>query len=318
MFIRRILTFVCFPLFLFAGLFAQVVTSNLVGTLYDPQNAVLPGIEVQITDDATGAARTAHTNSVGQFRFINLPAGTYTMTVRAQGFKTRTEKNINLASSETRDLGTIVLELGSITDQITVTAETTPIQTASSEKSSVVEGAQLNTIAIKGRDLFGFLQLIPGVVDTAAARDVTSPNANNGIRINGGSNITNNFTVDGITNLDTGSNGTIHYEPNIDSIAEVRILTSNYQAEYGRGAGGLISVITKGGGRDFRGSGWWNYRHESLNANDFFNNRTGIKKPPYRFNVFGFSVGGPVFVPKVFNTDKSKLFFFFSQEFTRP
>jgi hypothetical protein len=317
--VRRILLLVCLLFLSLSYAFSQAVTSNLLGTVMDPKGAIMPGVAIELKDEATGAIRTGQTNEAGQFRFASVPSGTYTINIKAQGFKSYSETSIKLASAETRDMGTIKLELGNVVEQITVTAAATPIQTSSAEVSSLVEGSQLNTIAIKGRDLFGFMSLIPGVVDTAAARDVTSPNANGGIRINGGSNITNNFTVDGITNLDTGSNGTIHYEPNMDSIAEVRILTSNYQAEYGRNAGGMISVITKGGGRDFHGSGWWNYRHESLNANDYFNNRTNTKKAPYRFNVFGFSVGGPVYIPKLlnFNKDKNKLFFFVSQEYTR-
>ena len=124
--------------------------------------------------------------------------------------------------------------------------------------------------------------------------------------------------MDGVTDIDTGSNGNLHYHPNMDSVAEVKVLVSNYQAEYGRSAAGLVSVITKGGTQQFHGSGWWSHRHEQFNANNFFRNRVSLDRVPYRLQHFaGFSLGGPVYIPKHFNQDKSRLFFFVSQEYTR-
>jgi hypothetical protein len=108
----------------------------------------------------------------------------------------------------------------------------------------------------------------------------------------------------------------VHFEPNIDSIAEVKVLASNYQAEYGRNSGGVITIITKGGAKDFHGTGYDYYRHESLNANSFFNNRTNTPKTPYRYRITGYTFGGPITIPKLFNTNRDKLFFFFSQEYT--
>jgi hypothetical protein len=122
--------------------------------------------------------------------------------------------------------------------------------------------------------------------------------------------------VDGLIDIDTGSNGTLHYEPNMDAIAEARVLSSNYQAEFGRSGGGTISVITKGGGQDFHGSGWWQHRNEDMNANLWNNNRNGLVKAPYRLGIEGFTIGGPIYIPHHFNSDKRKLFFFFSQEYT--
>jgi hypothetical protein len=186
----------------------------------------------------------------------------------------------------------------------------------------MVDGHQLNDITLKGRDLFGYMRLIPGVIDTAN-RDVTSPNGFGNITINGNTSA-KNFTVDGITDVDTGSNGTIHFEPNIDAIQELKVLTSNYQAEFGRNSGGQITVITKSGSRDFHGSAAWNHRHEGFDANLWQNNRNGLKADgtpvspisPYRFNVETYAIGGPVFIPHFFNRERRKLFFFWSQEYT--
>jgi len=315
---RPLLKGVCTLLLLTASGFSQTVSSSLLGILTDPADAVIPRAEVILTNEVSGAVSTTQSNNLGLFRFLNLLPGSYSLTVRASGFKTYTQKGIKISASETRDLGKIMLELGSLTEEISVSAELTPIQTASSEKSSLVTGTQLNSLALKGRDFFALMRLVPGVIDTGAqSRDATSPNANQGIFINGGRSDMKNITVDGITDLDTGSNNTLHYQPNMDAIAEVRILTSNYQAEYGRSGSGLISVITKSGTREFHGSGWWTHRHEQFNANNFFRNRVGLPRTPYRYNIAGFSLGGPIYIPNRFNADKSKLFFFASQEYTR-
>jgi hypothetical protein len=181
----------------------------------------------------------------------------------------------------------------------------------------LVSSSELNQIALKGRDFFGLMQTLPGIVDTGGqARDATSPNAISGIYIAGGRNTSKNFTVDGIVDIDIDSNGTLHCEPNMDAIAEARVLTSNYQAEFGRSGMGTISVITKGGTQDFHGSGWFTIRNEWANANSWSANRSGLQKPRYRLGIEGYTISGPVYIPGHFNVDKRKLFFFFSQEYT--
>ena len=305
-----------------AGLFGQTVSSSVLGTVTDPAGASIPSAELQLADSNTGAIRNAVTDNSGLFRFPNIPPSTYVLTVRAKGFKARVVRNIMVSASETRDLGQTALEIGAMTETIAVSAEATPIQVASSEKAQTINGQQLNDITLKGRDLFGFLKLVPGVIDTAN-RDVTSPNGLGNITINGNTSA-KNFTVDGITDVDTGSNGTIHYEPNIDAIQELRVLTSNYQAEFGRNSGGTITVVTKSGTQTFHGTASWNHRHEGFNANQWQNNRNGRNAAgvpisqisPYRYNVETYSIGGPIFIPKTFNTQKRKLFFFWSQEYT--
>ena len=118
--------------------------------------------------------------------------------------------------------------------------------------------------------------------------------------------------------MDTGCSSCFaHFEPNIDAIGEVKVLTSNFAAEYGRNSGATISVTTKCGTQSFHGSGWWTHRHEDLNANQFFNNQTGQVIPRYRYNIAGWTLGGPIYIPKHFNTSKTKFFFFASQEYTR-
>src|ERR1051326_6250783 len=309
--------FFAFCLLLFcASLTAQTVTSSLLGTVNDPTASSVPGAEVQLVNESTKAVLTTQTNVDGIFRFPTLLAGRYTLKIQANGFKSYTQTEIDLSSSETRDVGRIVLEVGSLRDIVEVAAVARPVQTASSERGALITGQELNQIALKGRDFFGLMYTLPGVVDTSTGRDITSPNAIGNIFIAGGGNASKKFTVDGITNLDTGSNTTLHFEPNMDAIEELRVLTSNYQAEFGRSGGGTISAITKAGGSDFHGSGWWQHRNEGLNANLWNNNRNGLVRPPYRLGVEGFTIGGPIYIPKHLNADKKHLFFFFSQEYT--
>jgi hypothetical protein len=303
---------------------AQTVSSSLVGTLTDSSGAVVPDAAITLTNQTTRVVLKSQSGSAGLFRFPNLPPGTYTLRIQVAGFKAYVQQDIVVSSSETRDLGRVILEVGNLSEQITVTAEATPLQTASSEKSALVSGEQLSAIALKGRDFFGLVSTLPGVVDTRNRDNTSNAGTLSGMNINGLPNNKINYTIDGVSANDTGSNSDIHVNGNIDSIAEVRVLTSNYQAEFGRKAGATISVVTKGGGRDYHGSAYWSHRHEQFNANGFFSNRAGrnadgspvLPRVPYRFNIPGYTVSGPV-PAGGYNRNKDKLFFFFGQEFTR-
>jgi len=304
-----------------ACLYSQTVSSSIIGTVLDPANAVVPNASATLIDLDTGATRSSLTDSSGVFRFVNVPPSKYNLSLQVAGFKTFVQSNLEVGANETRDVGKITLELGNTTDRVTVIAEATTVQLASAEKSQLVDSNQLADITLKGRDLFGYMKLVPGVIDRATSRDVTSPNAIGNITINGNVSALN-FTVDGITDMDTGSNGTLHYEPNLDAIQEMKVLTSNFQAEFGRNSGGTITVVTKSGTRDFHGTAAWNHRHEQFNANNWLNNHsltaTGAAQPipRYRFNVETYTIGGPVFIPKVFNRERKRFFFFWSQEYT--
>jgi hypothetical protein len=305
------------------GLFGQTIASSLVGTVLDQSNAVVVGAPVTLTSVETGEVRTGTTDSNGTFRFQNLRPGTYNVTVKAAGFKTETMAGIVVAAEETHYAGRMILQVGTLTDTTTVTAEAAPVQLSSSENSSTVDSGNLEDLTLKGRDLFGFVRLVPGVIDTATSRDVTSHSAFSSITINGNTALSNtlNFMVDGITDMDTGSNGSNHYEPNMDSIQELRVLTTNYQAEYGRNSGGTITVVTKNGTKEFHGTAQWTHRHEEFNADSWANDHTikngeATPRVPYRYNVETYSLGGPVFIPKHWNTQKKRLFFFWSQEYT--
>jgi hypothetical protein len=298
---------------------AQVVTSSIVGTVVDSTGAAVPNARVTLTNVGTNAARTATTGPTGIFHFPSLLAGTYSVTVSANGFKTYTTTGIDVTASSTRDLGKIMLAVGSVSQTVTVTAAVTPIQTSSSALTSTVTGSALEALPLKGRDMLGAVDLVPGVVDTDLSRNVTQAGGTlGGMNLNGsyaGDGSAINFTVDGITDQDAGANNGLHYEPNLGSIREVKVLTNNYSAEYGRTSGGSIEVITKSGTSQYHGQGWWDHRHEEFNANDYFNKLRGAPRALYRYNVEGWAFGGPVPIPK-YNKNHDKLFFFASQEYT--
>jgi hypothetical protein len=298
-------------------IYGQTVTGSLVGIIVDPAGAVVPTARVTLLNVGTTAKSVANSDSSGVFRFPNLNPADYSVTVQANGFKTRVVNGIAIGLSDNRDLGKLTLELGSATDSVTVEAAVTPVQTSTAERSSVVEGDQLNDEAIRGRDMMSYMRMLPGVIDTTVAREATGGSILGGLAFNGSTGITA-FMVDGIPDMDTGCSSCFaHYEPNIDSVGEIKVLTSNYQAEFGRNAGGSIQVVTKNGTQEFHGSGWWTHRHEEFNANDFFNNVTGLPRNRYRYNIAGWSLGGPMFIPKHFNIAKTRLFFFASQEYTQ-
>jgi hypothetical protein len=303
-----------------ASLFGQTITSSVLGTVVDPAGAMIGGAAVQVTNQSTGAVHRATTDNAGLFRVVDILAGTYSVGVQSKGFKNLSVRDIVVDASQAHDLGRLQLSLGETTETVTVTAQAAAIETATSERAALLDNSQLNLDAIKGRDLMSYMKLLPGVVDTTTGRDISGGSILGGLTFNGtgGGQGIIGFSVDGATDMDTGCSSCFaHFEPNIDAIGEVQVLTSNFAAEYGRNSGATISVTTKSGTQAFHGSGWWTHRHEDLNANQFFNNQTGQLIPRYRYNIAGWTLGGPIYIPKHFNTGKTRFFFFASQEYTR-
>jgi hypothetical protein len=301
-----------------APAFSQNVTGVVTGTVKDPAGSVIPNAQVTLTSEATRAARSVNSNDAGVFVFPSVLPGSYTIDVSMAGFRSHQVRDIGLTANERRSLGDIVMQVGQVQERVEVTAEITPVQTASSERAGLVAGSQLLNTAIRGRDFVALLSTLPGIYDAnAASREVSKGPGAGGLSINGGRSTSINFALDGVQNTDTGSNGGSHNQPNMDAVAEVKVLTSNYQAEHGRNSSGTINVIIKSGTQDFHGSGFWFYRHEGLYANNFFSNRSGTPRAINRINNAGYTIGGPVYIPGKFNSNKEKLFFFFSQEYVR-
>ncbi|MDZ4796910.1 MAG: carboxypeptidase regulatory-like domain-containing protein [Bryobacteraceae bacterium] len=305
---------VCAFLCLSAVLAAQNISAGLSGTVIDPAGAVMPAAQITLTSEGQGFVRTSVTNTDGFFSFPDLAPATYQIEIGFTGFRPYKQTGIVLSSSQQRSLGQVKMALGQVADTVTVSAEAVAVNLSSGEKAGVLSSTELDSLALRGRDLFDAVSLMPGVVDTSDGRDAPGPNSIGNIFIAGGRNDQKNMTIDGVTNLDTGSNGGVHQMPSMDAVAELKVLTSAYAAEYGRNSGGTITVITKGGGKQYHGSGSWFYRHESLNANDFFNNIAGRQRTPYRYNNKGYNMGGPVTIPGLHSL-RNKLFFFFSQDY---
>ncbi len=286
------------------------------GTIAD-SDGVVPGAMVTATDASTGLVRSAPANEQGVFRLLSLPPGRYSLRVEMEGFKLITLNDVLLLSGETRDLGKLMLEVGVLTEAITVSAEVTPVQTTASQLQRTVTGDQLTMIQVKGRDIFGMMKILPGVVDTTASRDFAQWNSGRGLSINGGNSLNKNTTIDGVPVGEEGGDGTTHITPNIDAIGEVTVITSGYTAENGRQSSGLISIVTKSGTNRLKGSGWYNARRDKWNANDYLRKQQGAEKPFFKVNISGYSIGGPVVIPKLLDSRSSdkKVFFFLSQEF---
>lgn len=294
---------------------AQGLTGQISGILTDPNGGVVPNAKIEVTNEETARVVTVKADSEGNFVASNLLSGTYTLVVTAAGFKRFEQKGIVVTANERVAVRRIALEVGDMSQTVTITAEAALIQTNSAERAGLIDEQQIQSIALKGRDYMGLVRLLPGVVDTANRE---APGWNNlvGVTVNGSRSGTLNLTLDGVSSLDTGSQLGPYLAPGLDAIGEVKVLLTNYQAEYGRSSGGTINVVIKNGTRDFHGGGFYFKRHEQFNANEFFNNLRNQPKPRYRFNYWGGNIGGPVIIPGTgFNKDRDKLFFFWSQEY---
>src|SRR5215472_2697648 len=307
------LTLACAILVLATAATGQTVSSTVKGTVLDASGAVVPGASCKLVNPATNGSVTVTSGPDGAFQILDVLPGTYRLTVAAPGFKNFDLTGLEILASEFHTVGGIVLRVGQASDSIVVSESVASLQLSSGERSDSITGGQLNDIAVKGRDFVSYLSTLTGVIDTNASRDAMQRNALSGIHINGGRDTQTLLIVDGMPLIDAGNNGPPQ-EPNIDAIAEVRVLASNYQAEYGRNGGGTVTVVSKTGTRKLHGSAYDYYRHEDLNANSFFNNATLTPIAPYRYRMTGWSLGGPLMVPGKKDFLRDKVFFFFSQE----
>src|SRR6187402_2061385 len=264
------------------GLLGQGLTGNLTGSISDQSGAPVAAAEVVLTNVSTNQVRSLQSDSNGDFTFTQLLPSTYKIQVTSSGFKRYEQTDIGLTATERLVLKRIELQLGELSQTIEVTAETARLQTQSSERSGLISLEQTQNVPLKGRDYLGLVKLLPGVIDTA---NRNAPGWNNlgGITINGNRAGTINLTLDGISSLDTGSMGGPYLAPSLDAVAEVKVLLTNYQAEYGRSSGGTINTVIKSGTKEFHGGAYYFIRNEALNANEFFRNRDGLSRPQYRF-----------------------------------
>src|SRR5262245_39705644 len=288
---------------------------SITGQVKDSNSSAVPGATVRIVNPANGVSRTMATDADGIFVAPQLPPGAYTISVEKQGFKKVEKSNVVLSTSDKLNAGDFTLEVGQVTEAVQIQADAGQLQikTESGERADLVSGQQLRGIGLNGRNAIDLARLVPGVISGGAASGSgasTVTNITGNFTINGTRNTQHEYTVDGVTNYNLGNNTGALVSVNPDALEEVKILTSNYQAEYGRSGGGFIALTTRSGTNEYHGAGRYFRRHDSLNANNFFNNARNIPRPLYRYNFYGWDFGGPV--PWV---GKDKLFFFINQEY---
>jgi hypothetical protein len=304
-------------LLLAAPAWAQFDTAQVSGAIQDSSGGVLPGVDVVLVAESTKLERRAVTNEAGLYTFANVPVGDYRINATLSGFKpiARTGVRVNAGVNIRVDMQ---LEIGGLSEVVQVQAATTLVDTGVIGRT--VSSAQIEATPLSSRRATQVAQLVPGTVGgnmgglpTAAATFATGITS-----INGGRSEEFITTVDGAPSIRVRANGgfTMGMQ-NADTVEEVQVLTTNYQAEHGRASAGLLRLVTKSGGQRFRGNGFWTAQDDSLNANTWTNNRAGIRKSPSNFNQYGFTLGGPIYIPGGFNSDKSKLFFFWGEEWDR-
>jgi len=297
--------------------FTQTTSATVSGSVQDAQGGMLPGVTVTLTSKTQGNAMTTTTDDQGRFVFAIVRPDTYTLSASLQGFKTLERTNVVVNANDKFSTGSLAMDVGQMTEEISVSSRVSELQTNSGERSFTLENSALQNIANNGRALFNFATLVPGALPQGMGG--TELGSVSAFTVNGQRPNSNNMTIDGVANIDTGDNGGNMATTNIDAVAEFKVLTNAYQAEYGRAVGAQLQVVTKSGSRDFHGSGYWYGRRSRWDANTWTNKRVSpeIPKPQTSRNDSGYTIGGPVFIPSAFNSEKKKLFFFFSQEYQR-
>lgn len=322
------LLFICLSLAAMPAV-AQEVTGNIAGLVTDATGAVVPNAKVTVTATARNqVVRTLATDASGSYVAPLLPLGIYAVTVEVKGFKKVTQTGIELNVNEKLSVN-FRLEIGDTAQEITVAAEAVQVELLSAQQSGLISGTMVRELALNNRHFAQLLALQPGVVSNTSDSmfvGTTNPTGGNNLAafsVNGQRQSANNWIVDGADILDRGSNLTLINYPSVDAIEEVKVVRSAYSSEFGRSAGGQVNVVTRSGTNQFHGTAYEFWRNDKLNANNFFNNRNlrpgpdgTAPRPPLRYNNFGYTIGGPVWIPKLYN-GKDKTFFFWSQEFRR-
>lgn len=293
---------------------AQTISGSITGTVLDASGNVIPAASVKVISERTGEERLSQTNDVGDFLFPALQPGAYTIGVEHPGFRPYRKTGNMLSAAERLSVGTLMLQVGSVGESVTVQAQAVAVQTSSSENSALIDSRQLEQISIRGRDVVSMLRILPGVSQNVDTEFLGGSFGTGTPNIGGSRSSWNSLQVDGLTGNDLGSPNTFSSPINMDAIGEVKVLLNNYQAEYGRNGASFINIVTKSGGREYHGSAYWYKRHESWNANNFFSNAQGVLRPVYRYTTLGATFGGPAGLDRIWKTTKDKVFFFYSFE----
>ena len=303
------------PVLLASLAMAQGNQGSIRGTITDGTGAAIADAQVTVTSDATGIARTLTTNAGGFYTADALAPGSYSVRVTREGFDQTTVQHVLIDPGQTRE-SSVTLKIGSTSEQVNVTADQLAVETQDSASGGTITSKQVENLMLNGRNFQSMGQLIPGVSSTAGNNQQSAGGLTGGttLIVNGASIEYSVYTLDGVYNMNTGNLANINVLPIVDSIDEFRILKDNYSARYGLAGSGQVVVQTKSGTNQFHGSAWDYFRNDALDANPYF----ATVKTKLRQNIFGYSFGGPIAIPHVYNGNGNhKLFFFASNEWRR-
>jgi hypothetical protein len=282
---------------------AQTVSGTILGTVTDSSGSVVPGAKVTIVNEGTGLTRTVQADASGEFTAPSLPTGHYTVIAELTGFKTLTLSNIELGVDQRARID-LKLEVGAMTESVSVEATSPLLQTSSSELGTTVTSAQIEALPLNGRNFVNLTRTLPGVLRGIPGANIDGAGslawrASASFSANGQRTRDNNFMLDGVDNNETWLQTVVIF-PSVDALDEFKLQTSTYSAEFGRSLGGVVNLQIKSGTNSLHGSAFEFMRNDAFDANNFFNNRAGRAKPDFKQNQFGGTVGGPVFKNQTF------------------
>jgi hypothetical protein len=291
--------------------------ATITGTVVDSTDAVVPNVEITLTNGATGQVRKTVTDSSGIYLFANVGVGRFSLDATAKGFQknTKTDLVVNTAQTLRQDFK---LTVGSESQTVSVEADALQLQSETSEVSNLITGEQVTQLATNGRNVVSLAALGMGVSNNLPAfGGVNALTAANGLSFSGTRSTHNIYLLDGGELNDRGCGGCFSSLPSVDALAQFQVLSSNYQADYGIGSGGTILMVLKSGSQNFHGGAWFFNRNEAYNANNYFNNLAGRPRSKFRLNNFGYNIGGPLWIPHVYNNSRNRTFFFWNQEWRK-
>jgi hypothetical protein len=290
---------------------SQSYTASLQGTVQDQSRAFIPAAGITVENEATNVRQTTSTDENGRYFIASLPPGSYKLTVEAPGFQTSIRTGMTLQVQQRANVD-VTLTTGEVNTSVTVSGEAPRLDSVTATLGRVVESASVLSMPLGSRNTLDLAMLTPGVSGTSG---FTGTNfASNGTR-----NSQADVLIDGTTVSVQEQNGGVtdaKFRPSVEAVQEMKVMTNSFSAEYGNTGGTVVTMVTRSGTNDLHGSVFEFLRNSALNANNFFANRSGRSLVPFRRNQFGGAVGGPVYLPKIYN-GRDRTFFFFHYEATR-
>ena len=303
------------------SLAARAQQATIVGTVTDPSGAAVPNVNITITSKESGAVRNFQSNGEGQYVAADLNIGHYSIRAEGPGFKVSEQKDVILQVGD-RDRIDFQMQVGGTQETVTVEANPVRVQTESGEQSNVITGQQISQLAVAGRSMYQLAALVPGASSQIGSGGMSAGEVNTpvggdaSVEFNGLRQNHNIYLLDGGEDDDRGGAGGMSIAPSSDAIAEFRTLTSNYSADYGLSSAGTMTMVLKSGTNALHASAWEFNRNDAFDARNYFN-PAPQKVSELRLNVFGFNVGGPVTLGKLYNPERKRTFFFYNMEWRR-